>query len=75
MLWILTEKKIKSCPGFAIIHPDDVGWGLPWDLLQPGKTPGCPSAVLMLDCDFVNYLCHFRTEVFECTVGIGLVSK
>lgn len=40
---------------------------------------GCPSVILMLDSDLVNYLCYFRAEIFdilgECPVVVGLMSQ
>lgn len=43
-----------------------------------GELLGCPSVILMLDSDLVNYLCHSRAEVFdilgEYTVVVGLMS-
>lgn len=43
-----------------------------------GKPLGCPSVILMLDSDLVNYLCHSRAGVFdilgEYTVVVGLMS-
>lgn len=44
-----------------------------------GEPLGCPSVILILDSDLINYLCYLRAEVFdtsgECTVGVGLTSR